>query len=328
MFSMSFKKFVKSLIKKSPQSKKSHRDHQKSSLEPAIANTSFSPFLSDSFLIPKKRTKKPIKKIFKSLKNCCRHLFSKKKFPVYYYNYPSWKKECNDFKDYTVCASPSLDTGLPLKEMDDATIEMTFDDVYLTNDEYIRAITASYSAPNLMRISTTSFLTSTVSPSLGEESVAVTVSPIIPKLIPTDTTSRSDSTIRLASPFEEFFSFDAYYRGGCKDVMESSSAPSLMPMNIIFRSGSIISLASPLEETYSFDLSFYEDAKAVSELSLMPTDTTSRSKSNIGIASPIEETNSLDTSSYKDDDMILYRKQLIVQSIIFMLPFSLLFFAI
>ncbi|KAI9475462.1 MAG: hypothetical protein EXX96DRAFT_573372, partial [Benjaminiella poitrasii] len=235
MFSMSLKNFVKSLIKKSSQSKKSHRDHQKSSLEPVITNTSFSPFLNDSFLIPKNRTKKPVKKIFKSLKNCCKHLFSKKKSPVHCYNYSSWKKECNDFKDYTVCASPSLDTGLPLKEMDGTTTEMTFDGVYLTNDEYIRAITASYSTPNLMRISTASFLTSAVSPSLGEECVAVTVPPITPKLMPTDTTSRSVSTIRLASPLGEFFSFDAYYRGDCKDVMESSSAPSLMLMDTIFR---------------------------------------------------------------------------------------------
>ncbi|KAI9480617.1 MAG: hypothetical protein EXX96DRAFT_537882 [Benjaminiella poitrasii] len=153
--------------------------------------------------------------------------------------------------DHTVCASPLFDTCLPLKATDGMLNEFFSNDIYLTFDEYIKAVTASYSAPNLTRFSTISCLTSTVSLSLSEKNKAITTSPITPSLTLTNTISRSDSMISLASPLEEMYTFDVSFFEDAKTVTKSSSAPSLTLIDTILRSDSMISL------------SFQEDEKAI-----------------------------------------------------------------
>ncbi|KAI9480881.1 MAG: hypothetical protein EXX96DRAFT_564583 [Benjaminiella poitrasii] len=248
---MSFKKFKKSIRKSRSQAKKSRCDQQECSLEPTNAHKSFSHLFDSSFVILKRSTKNSIKEYFKSLKYHCMHLLSKRNSSGYCYNHLASEGIYDDFKDHTVCASPLLDTCLPLKTMDRALDEMASGDIHLTFDEYVRAVTVSHSAPNQTRFSAISCLANTVSLSLSEKNKALTTSPITPNLMLTNTISRSESIISLSSPLEEMYTFDVSFFEDAKTVTNSSSAPSLTLIDTILRSDSMI------------NLSFQEDEKAI-----------------------------------------------------------------
>ncbi|KAI9469932.1 MAG: hypothetical protein EXX96DRAFT_385961 [Benjaminiella poitrasii] len=206
---MSLEKFKK-FIKKRSRTKKSHCNNVESLIDTDIAHESFSRLFDGPFSIPRTSTKNSIKQYYKSFKYFCIRFRPKKNPSHYESDHSNPIQQYDIFKDYENCTSTSLGDNSLLKSIGRVANRKSFSTVYLSFDEYINAVAASHSAPNLMPVSTISSAISTISLSLCKDSQAFTVSRSVSSATPDPNMSCTANLVNIVSKSEASYSSIAY----------------------------------------------------------------------------------------------------------------------